>query len=239
MLLSLPLDIILEILSNFQIHELHSIQLASRVFNEIVRANESQLYHTLAIQYNFVEPSSLLDDVSGQFPGPLLDSLRNWKDLFRRMYRLELNWQGRGDVPHECYFLDTGFDVHRFKVDEINRLIITTHRKGGLRVSCMDSYALLWALSRVCRLDTSTRVTDILFAFIRTAYVPGHIASMEMVSLYSIEIVVWKYGSLSRWIGTNQHGPQSSCPMLSREELRFLDLADRSYPGHYFELQNH
>lgn len=43
----------------------------------------------------------------------------------------------------------TGTDVHRFKLDEENRLVVTTHKSGGLRVSCMDGDVLLFEMNRV------------------------------------------------------------------------------------------
>ena len=64
----------------------------------------------------------------------------------QRSTLLERNWEGRGDVPRETLFGSTGHDVHRFKLDEEHRFIVSTHRHGGLRVTDMDNDQILFRL---------------------------------------------------------------------------------------------
>lgn len=64
----------------------------------------------------------------------------------RRSTLLEHNWEGRGDVPTERLYTSTGNDVHRFKLEEEHRFVITTHRNGGLRVTSMEDDTLLFEL---------------------------------------------------------------------------------------------
>lgn len=69
----------------------------------------------------------------------------------RRSTLLEHNWEGRGDVPNERLYTATGNDVHRFKLEEEHRFIITTHRNGGLRVTGMEDDTLLFELPVVSK----------------------------------------------------------------------------------------
>ena len=75
---------------------------------------------------------------------------KNVARIGQRWFRLERSWEGRDPkAPIIKMMPCTGTDVHRFKLDEENRLVVTTHRNGGLRVSCMDQGVLLFEMSRV------------------------------------------------------------------------------------------
>ena len=168
MINTLPTEILLNIFSYFRIPEIHLLELVSKRWRASVLDNEQPIYHEAAILHNFVCPNTSLSKVTEQSApeGPWLSNLTGWKDLCaflfsligmeklnvhigQRWYKLEKNWEGRGDVPVERLHMSTGKDVHRFKLDEKRRFIITTHRSGGLRVVCMDTDMVLFELTKV------------------------------------------------------------------------------------------
>lgn len=75
----------------------------------------------------------------------------NNDDPGQKWFQLEKNWDGRGEPPRDYLLQRPGDDVHRFKLDERReaRFVITTHRKGGLRVVCMDTDEITFMLSKV------------------------------------------------------------------------------------------
>ena len=72
----------------------------------------------------------------------------SWDDAGQRQMQLERNWEGRGQNPSYKYYENSLDDVHRFKLDERPgaRLVISTHRNGGLRLTDMDEGDRVWEL---------------------------------------------------------------------------------------------
>jgi len=74
----------------------------------------------------------------------------------KRNFELENKWKGRmptrdagGAYPTEMLFASTR-RVHRFKFDELRRVVIATYDfRGGLTVSCMDTDRVLFHLPEV------------------------------------------------------------------------------------------
>ncbi|TDL20554.1 hypothetical protein BD410DRAFT_366995 [Rickenella mellea] len=148
MLSALPTESVVNILSFFLIHQIHRLQLVSRAWNLFIRTNESIIYGECAILHRFTQAGVLLCDARGSDLGPWLDDLKSWKDLCQRWYRLESNWEGVGrQRPVKRYFGYETLGVHRLKVDEEHRFVISTHQNGGLVVFSMDQDRVLFRLS--------------------------------------------------------------------------------------------
>ena len=79
----------------------------------------------------------------------LIEHIVSWYHQGRARYELEANWLGKGTI-HWGTFSEDRDTVHRIKIDEEIRIIITTHEDGGLVVRDMDTDEILWALPRVC-----------------------------------------------------------------------------------------
>ncbi|KAI5117611.1 hypothetical protein M0805_001211 [Coniferiporia weirii] len=150
MITVLPPEILLNVLGYCSIQTICSLQLICKDFNDFVKENETAVYHAAALLHGFIEPEQLLRDAHVNYPGSWLDGLRGWKDLCQRWFQVETNWEGRGETPRETTLKRTGDDVHRIKVDERQnaRFVITTHQNGGLRVTCMDTDTVLFALAK-------------------------------------------------------------------------------------------
>ncbi|KAL5483535.1 hypothetical protein ACEPAI_8767 [Sanghuangporus weigelae] len=153
---TLPPEIVLNILRYCDIKTLYSAQQVNREWQELVRENENTVYRAAAIYHGFIGPSAgltTLEDVSKSWIGitrAVGKDFKGWKDVCRRRFEVEYNWEGRGTTPKTTLLRSTGRDVHRFKLDERNlrRFVITTHRRGGLKVVCMDTDTVLFELGK-------------------------------------------------------------------------------------------
>ncbi|TDL20553.1 hypothetical protein BD410DRAFT_790777 [Rickenella mellea] len=151
MLSALPPEIVLNVLSYINIHQIHRLQLVSRTWNSFISTNESTIYRECAVLHLFAKPDIPLCDARGSLHGTWLDDLNSWKDLFQRLFSLEHNWEGAGcqfpQPPIEKYMSHATLGVHRIKVDEEHGLVISTHRRGGLVVSSINHGGMLFKLS--------------------------------------------------------------------------------------------
>ncbi|EJD07887.1 uncharacterized protein FOMMEDRAFT_150476 [Fomitiporia mediterranea MF3/22] len=153
MLKNLPLELVLSIFRYCDARTLYNAQLVSRGWATAIAENENTVYRATAIYHGFVDPSSTLEELSTDWTGLTSsehEHFRGWKDFCRRRFQVEYNWEGRGSTPKTTLFRSTGKDVHRFKIDERRdaQFIITTHRRGGLKVTCMDTDTVLFELRR-------------------------------------------------------------------------------------------
>ncbi|KAH8110954.1 hypothetical protein DFH11DRAFT_1690590 [Phellopilus nigrolimitatus] len=150
MITILPPEIVLNVLRYCSIQELCGLLLVSQEWNAFVKENESTVYHAAAIYHNFIGPRTTLEEAHSNCTGRWLNNLKGWKDLCQRWFRVEKSWEGRGDTPAKSLLRSTGDDVHRFKLEEREneRFVITTHRRGGLRVTCMDTDTILFELGK-------------------------------------------------------------------------------------------
>jgi hypothetical protein len=55
---TLPVENILQIINRFQIKEIHTIQLVSRSFDALIKANESSVYRMAAIIHGYIPSAS-------------------------------------------------------------------------------------------------------------------------------------------------------------------------------------
>ena len=69
--------------------------------------------------------------------------------LGRRSFQLERNWIGKG-VSAARILSGAGNDIHRIKIDEKERICITSHQRGGITVTNLFPDEVLWSLPTVC-----------------------------------------------------------------------------------------
>lgn len=149
--------------------------------------------------------------------------------LGRRLFELEYNWEGRGRTPKTTLLRSTGRDVHRFKLDERKerRFVITTHRRGGLKVVCMDTDTVLFELGRVsfARIPHTScvRKADVNITHSITSDT-SRIASTRTGSSYLTAFIRMpsRFGA-SRTSGTEQYLPRTSYTTLTKFSLKRLD----------------
>ncbi|KAI0629050.1 hypothetical protein C8Q77DRAFT_1015195, partial [Trametes polyzona] len=156
----LPTELILRILSFLPLQSLRSVRLTARRWNDFIAANESTVYHHAALLHNFVDDfQTLLPEAREAHHLQFLRDVPDWYQycgqyillaqtlpLSRKYFQLQKNWAGEGSAKTRTYGRHP-YDVHRIKVDEKYRLIITTHEFGGLTVLHMDTGDILWKLN--------------------------------------------------------------------------------------------
>ncbi|KIO32681.1 hypothetical protein M407DRAFT_18440, partial [Tulasnella calospora MUT 4182] len=156
----LPPELLIRVLSYLPIQDVVSFGLVSQSFHEVVRANEGPIYQAAAALHGFIEPAEnasapqLLSAVT-KIPDATgwLDDVRSWKEFCRRHFLREQAWRGKQgpSADEEKPFLgvfqsDVITDIHRFKIDEVERTIICTTGEGGLFVMSIDTDEILWCL---------------------------------------------------------------------------------------------
>ncbi|KIJ54326.1 hypothetical protein M422DRAFT_775467 [Sphaerobolus stellatus SS14] len=135
----LPTEIILIICSFLPLRQIQRLPQLSRAWQAFVEGNGSEIYRAVALLHDFVPQNITLDDAEELHLW--LQNMESWKELCYRFYRLERRWEGY-DQPEVSYEpLSLRAPVWRFKLDEEQQTIITTHFDGGLRVRVMDSQA--------------------------------------------------------------------------------------------------
>ncbi|KAI0056022.1 hypothetical protein BV25DRAFT_1921346 [Artomyces pyxidatus] len=142
----LPPELILDVLSSLSLQCLLSLSLVSRQWNSFVAANEETVYRQAAHLHDFIRSaySSLQDALRERHGNPWRGAI-SWKDFCRRSVQLQRNWGGQGRAVARV-LSSAGSDVHRIKVDEQERLCVTTHMHGGLTVSHLFPDVILWSL---------------------------------------------------------------------------------------------
>lgn len=78
---NLPPEVLLHILQNLDLRDLHSLQLVSRCFDCLIKNNDVLLYHEEAIRHHFADENMTLEDLCKRYPGGWLDGLSGWRDL--------------------------------------------------------------------------------------------------------------------------------------------------------------
>ncbi|KAG8910904.1 hypothetical protein FRC01_006060 [Tulasnella sp. 417] len=157
----LPPELILRVVSYLPIQEIVSFALVSRSFHEVVRVNEGAVYQAAAALHGFIKPAKnaesaphILSTVT-RIPDATgwLDDVTSWKELCRRYFLREQAWRGEQNSPSQKEQLSLGVfqsdvikDIHRFKIDEVERTIICTTGEGGLFVMSIDTDEILWCL---------------------------------------------------------------------------------------------
>ncbi|EMD32433.1 hypothetical protein CERSUDRAFT_126831 [Gelatoporia subvermispora B] len=148
-LLTIPPDITLYVLSFLPIPDLRSFSLIARQAHRCVVTHEDSIYHRAAILHKFTESQTSLEQAvqDEQIRSGWLVGVRGWKDFCRRWYVLEHNWNGHGEVCEGGYEGSASESITSFRIDDVQRTIITTSHDKGLVVHAMEDYRPLWGLS--------------------------------------------------------------------------------------------
>ncbi|KAF8527390.1 hypothetical protein BU17DRAFT_81525 [Hysterangium stoloniferum] len=138
----LPTEVILAVLSFLPLRQLQRLQQLSKLWRNFINVNESEIHHAAARLHNFIKPNANLQ--GAQKSHVWLRHVRSWKDLCHSYSHLERRWEGY-EQPNAAIFGASGKAVWRFKVDEEQSTVITTHFDGGLRVTAING-GVLWLL---------------------------------------------------------------------------------------------
>jgi len=85
----LPVELVLEILSYLPVQSLHSFQSTSQHWNQVVRQNQSCLYHNVAVLHRFIPSTqSTLSDLSLTQSQRLLGNCDDWKTFCAYLLRV-------------------------------------------------------------------------------------------------------------------------------------------------------
>jgi len=180
MLLILPTELSLSVLSYLPLQTLCSLPTLSRQWLDFCSENQLTIFHNAAILHGYIQPKTLqLEDALSAYEGTPWDGATDWKDFCkstsdnalmgpfhetlapegtilifvgRRFCQLRKNWAGDGRVVARLV-TPPGSDVHRIKVDEKAGICITTRMFGGLAVTHLFSGVLLWSLPPVRELS--------------------------------------------------------------------------------------
>ncbi|KAG2116175.1 hypothetical protein DEU56DRAFT_173770 [Suillus clintonianus] len=145
MLHELPTEIALYIASYLPLQSLRNVSLVSREWHGLITDNVQAVYRNAAILHRFVLLVDLQADSSGQKPDR---KKRDWSQFCQRRLQIERGW--RGKAPSVARELNaTGKFVHRMKVDEKEKFVITTRHTGGLSVTDYNTDRVLWATTHV------------------------------------------------------------------------------------------
>lgn len=158
----LPAEIILSIFSFLPLRQLHRLLRISKPWKSFIETNDSDIYHAAAVLHGFVPPKIKLHEAT--LLHTWLDEVDSWKRLCtwlptmkltqplmlvgRRYYRMERRWEGC-EQPGFGFIEASGKPVWRFKVDQEQSAVITTHFDGGLGVFATEEDQVLWSISRV------------------------------------------------------------------------------------------
>ncbi|KAG1842276.1 hypothetical protein DFJ58DRAFT_666062 [Suillus subalutaceus] len=145
MLHELPTEIALYIASYLTLQSLRNVSLVSRKWHSIITDNAQAVYRNAAILHRFILYADLQADSSGQTS----DTKQiDWSQFCQRRSQIERGW--RGKAPFIARELNsTGKFVHRIKVDQKEKIVMTTRHTGGLSVTDYNTDRVLWATAHV------------------------------------------------------------------------------------------
>ncbi|GJJ13222.1 hypothetical protein Clacol_007473 [Clathrus columnatus] len=141
----LPPELVLSILSYLPIRQLQRLCQVSKFWNLFLTTNEEKIYHAAAILHGFVPPQTKsLDSI--RMP-KWLEDVHSWKAFCHKYFKTDRRWEGQ-EPSYSSHVGAAGKAVWRFKVDEEQQTVISTHFDGGLRVSPFESCGsdILWLL---------------------------------------------------------------------------------------------
>ncbi|KAG9043937.1 hypothetical protein FS837_008957 [Tulasnella sp. UAMH 9824] len=155
----LPPEILIRILYYLPLQDITSFNLACKFLHDVVSTNESAIYQAAATLHDFTESSGprsqstlLMDLVHRPDATGWLESVTSWKEFCKRNFLREYAWtgmHGRSNAPEQLSLkLPLLNNVHRFKVDEVERTIIYSTTVGGLSVVSIDTEEVLWQLPK-------------------------------------------------------------------------------------------
>ncbi|KDQ20335.1 hypothetical protein BOTBODRAFT_394089 [Botryobasidium botryosum FD-172 SS1] len=112
----------------------------------------SQGYHLpIGGYYTFYRLGGIFSQTFKRRPRSPLDgrcrpSVDDWKIFCRRHVMLEKAWVGKAVAVKKTVDIDGPAEYYRFRIDEEQRTMICTNRRGGLQVICALESTLLWSL---------------------------------------------------------------------------------------------
>ncbi|KAG8910903.1 hypothetical protein FRC01_006059 [Tulasnella sp. 417] len=159
---TLPPEILIRILYYLPLQDIASFNLASKFCHDVVSTNETTVYQAAAMLHDFIGspgPQShstlLMDSVHQPDATGWLENVTSWKEFCKRHFLRECAWTGMrlGNNSPEPLSLNMPLpsilnNVHRFKVDEVERTVICSTAVGGLLVVSIDTEEVLWQLPK-------------------------------------------------------------------------------------------
>ncbi|KAG8951103.1 hypothetical protein FRC04_006762 [Tulasnella sp. 424] len=159
---ALPPEILIRVLSYLPLQAINSFSLVSKFCHDVVSTNENAIYQAAATFHDFIESPKqqsrlplLTEVVNRPDATGWMDNVTSWKELCKRHFLREYAWTGTrlgdnlGEQLNLKVLLPSSLkNVHRFKVDEVERTVLCSTSKGGLLVASIDTEEVLWQLPR-------------------------------------------------------------------------------------------
>ncbi|KAL0061622.1 hypothetical protein AAF712_011539 [Marasmius tenuissimus] len=133
MFTDLPVETVLLILAYLSIPSIHSLELVSKRFHDLIIANESTIYRSAALVHNFIPFAKIeIDQLTTlDLPNDILEGMRReWKAFCQRMFQLDKNWRGLGPSALTCYPL-AGVKPACVRADEKEGFVINVQDVRG------------------------------------------------------------------------------------------------------------
>jgi len=156
MLSALPVEVLLEIIQRLPFRTVVSLSALSKSWATFMGTNESSIYHSISKRYRC--------SPEGDFDTPPPEGWRAWREwspacphlrlnvdssVIHKL-RIELRWIGElPGNPHAVRISGGAWEVQGIEVDEEAGYVINTFTNGGLVVSDINDYRILWALDEV------------------------------------------------------------------------------------------
>ncbi|KAG1742642.1 uncharacterized protein EDB91DRAFT_1127241 [Suillus paluster] len=145
MLHELPTEIALYIASYLPLQSLRSVLLVSSKWHSLIADNVQAVYRNAAILHCFILPADLQAE---SFDQKSNSKNRDWTKFCQGRLQIERGW--RGKAPSVAKELNaTGKFVHRMKVDQKQKFVITTRHTRGLSVTDYSTDRVLWETNLV------------------------------------------------------------------------------------------
>ncbi|KAF4562492.1 hypothetical protein EYR36_004152 [Pleurotus pulmonarius] len=146
MINDLPNELVLNVLSHAPIKTVHSLRLVCHQMNDLIRTQETSIYHNAAIFHGFVPANLPYDKI---YSSRSLVGVDGWKSFCQRRVLIAQGWLGRQpSMLRQHSSTAPNSKVHRFKIDECRGFIISTSSEGSLNVTDLATGETLWALDK-------------------------------------------------------------------------------------------
>ncbi|PPQ66349.1 hypothetical protein CVT24_007186 [Panaeolus cyanescens] len=150
---TLPPELILQILSYFDLHTLAILATLNKSWQNFVRENENTIYHSAAFLEGYLPVFGwTLDDprTKSLYSERTWLGITNWREFCQRRRQIDNSWIGKGPSSVVQYQKHRDSEhyrrVHRIKVDEKAGYLINTSQIGGLAVTDLETDEILWSL---------------------------------------------------------------------------------------------
>ncbi|KAJ3920345.1 hypothetical protein F5877DRAFT_77246 [Lentinula edodes] len=147
MLIQLPPELILSVLSLLDLSCIQAFSLVCKTCKRLVDENESSIYHALSAYRGYIDSKTVFNQLPSLYSSKSLVGVTNWKSFCQRRVHISKSWTGKAS-SHYVSYAGSGSKVHRIKVDEQAGFIITSFRDGGLLVNDLADDQVLWSLPK-------------------------------------------------------------------------------------------